>query len=219
MTPVIRDVFAYMKKLPSKGAIGWNLQIVRRLISSAPKATRQQRSPFSPTKNDKPCTQTLENPLSTLHLHSKIIQKSVWRYGHGGNHGSHGGMKTERYWRKSPAADATLSWILIVLWLGCAVCNRSVTADLLASFLASNCCKLKLCSHHTQAKERTVHGMTSIQWSCDVMGNSPWWQGATDAPPVPLRARPAQFGLLRCWNEGCEGRWKKMTNGNMIIRW
>lgn len=75
---------------------------------------------------------------------------------------------------KSPAADATLSCILIVLWLGCAVCNKSVTADLLASFLASNCCKLKLCSHHTQAKERTVDGMTSIHWSSDVMGNSPW---------------------------------------------
>ena len=118
---------------------------------------------------------SLENIFQSSHLHSKIIQKSVWRYGHGGNHGSHGGMKTERYWRKSPATDATLSVMHsnCILWLGCAVCNKNGTADLLASFLASNCCKLKLCSHHTQAKERTVHGMTRIHRSCDVMGNSP----------------------------------------------
>ena len=54
--------FCIYEKLPSKGAIGWNLQIVRRLISSALKATHSTNRDhhFSPTKNDKP-TQTLEN--------------------------------------------------------------------------------------------------------------------------------------------------------------
>ena len=99
-----------------QGAIGLNFQIFRRLISSAPRAAHSLQITIFTNHNNKPI-RTLPT-LPTLHLHSKIIQKSVWRHGHGRNHGMEVyGTKTTRYWRESPAADAILSCILKLHYL------------------------------------------------------------------------------------------------------
>lgn len=120
MTPVIRDVLHIWKNRHPKGPLdgiskssaGWYPQLQRPLDNRdhhfhQPKTTSQHK----PWK-------TIFQPS---HLHSKIIQKSVWRYRHGGNHGSHGGYENWTILTKKPGSwcNTVMNSNCSLAWLCC----------------------------------------------------------------------------------------------------
>lgn len=218
MTPVIRDVFAYMKKLPSKGAIGWNLQIVRRLISSAPKAAHSTTEITIFTNQKR---QANTNPWKTSFNPPTYIPKSSKSLC--GDMDTGEIMAAMAVWKLNDIGEKARQ--LMQHCLSCILIAFSGLAVLFVTRMA-----LLICW-------RLFWQATAVNWSyvlttlkprkgqCTVWHASigrvmswaihhPRWQGANDAPPVPLRARPLSSG---CWEaemrvvKAGEKRWPMET--------